>query len=62
MVIYKDLYNEARFTQKQKDSDLNIYKDLFSEAQEVKALREDELVEMLNEVQALETIKENQNA
>ena len=62
LVIYKDLYNEARFTQKQKDSDLNIYKDLFSEAQEVKALREDELVEMLNEVQALETIKENQNA
>ena len=61
LVVYKDLYDESRFAQKLKDSDLAIYKDLFAEAQEVKEIREDELVEMLEEVHALETIKEKQN-
>ena len=62
LAVYKELFEEARLAQEKKDSDLAIYRELFAEAQEVREIREDELFEMLEEVQALDTKKENTNA
>lgn len=60
--IYKNLYAESELARKKQNSDLKIYRDLFAEAQEVKEIREEELIEMLEEVKSLTNIKENTNA
>lgn len=60
--VYKDLYTESEYARKKQNSDLTVYRDLFAEAQEVKEIREEELIEMLEEVKSLTNIKENTNA
>lgn len=62
LAVYKELFEESQLSRKHKDSDLAVYRELFAEAQEVREIREDELFEMLEEVQALDNIKENTNA
>ncbi len=62
LAVYKDLYAESELARKKQNSDLTVYRDLFAEAQEVKEIREEELIEMLEEVKSLTNIKENANA